>query len=317
MFFSAAFIVQTLNVAFRIKNPRIRAILRTFPFLGALTALVLIPLNLNALHLPFLCQNCIQKSFISIFFPHFKSAYMADKNAFIHFITPNAMPNLYSLIFLGVSSLTVLLLGKAILKLFLESKHLKRTIKKAEIVNTEFLPENLQAALKKKRASVYLSSDINIPIATPSKEIILPHELIHKLTESEINSIIVHELEHIAFKDTKTRPLIYIIQKFFWWLPIKLWAKKIEDDQELHSDNAIARFGIKEEDLASALIKTTKHSRHTKLSPFCSFVGQKGLLKTRLSLLLKVGTAKEKFMGYGLLGAILAASISIACIYIF
>src|SRR5690606_24065287 len=100
--------------------------------------------------------------------------------------------------------------------------------------------------------------------------IIIPQDLFEKLHQSEYETVIAHELEHLRWRDTLVRMLYNALAALYWWVPMNAWLSKLEQEQELASDFSVHTYALKGIDLAAALKKTfeTRHERLYKCAAF-------------------------------------------------
>ncbi len=114
---------------------------------------------------------------------------------------------------------------------------------------------SIQTALNKTR--IFTSSEIDIPCAV-SRLIIFPTQLLDQLSPEEFEAIIVHELDHLRWRDAYLRMALQFLCAFFWWIPTKRWRSHFEQMQEFACDAQISKFKISPIDLARAITKTAQ-----------------------------------------------------------
>lgn len=144
----------------------------------------------------------------------------------------------------------------------------------------------LSAALEKRKARIFMSDQIKIPMATFSNAIFIPKEIIDHFPQSEFEAIVAHELEHVLWKDPIVRLFSQLISALFWWVPTSSWQKRLELDQEIACDQSILKYGYDEEFLASALLKVATTTREKSHETLCYLSNGKHPLLKRLQLLL-------------------------------
>ena len=122
--------------------------------------------------------------------------------------------------------------------------------------------ENIQLArrLNMLKVTLIASDRINIPFAGFGNVIVMPKGLLHSLSQSELETIISHELEHLSWKDSTARFFCRAVSAFYWWIPFGNWFRTIEHNQELACDQSINRYRFSGLDLASALQKALKRN---------------------------------------------------------
>lgn len=122
---------------------------------------------------------------------------------------------------------------------------------------------SIQAALNKTR--ILVSSVLDIPCAIhQGRCIIFPAQLLEKLSTEEFEAIIVHELDHLRWRDSYLRMALQLLCAFFWWIPTKRWQSRFEQMQEFACDAQISKFNISPIDLASAITKTAQTIKNNR-----------------------------------------------------
>ena len=152
--------------------------------------------------------------------------------------------------------------------------------------------------LKQAGCRLIVSPEIKIPFAIGffSKWICLPSRLIHRLTQEELEAIVVHELDHLCWNDSIVRLVCRLISALFWWIPTGWWINRIENYQESACDTKIVAYGISGLDLASAIVKTTKSSKSVRTLDAAAYFAQKGTLLNRLRFLTADPCNKDTFL---------------------
>jgi beta-lactamase regulating signal transducer with metallopeptidase domain len=117
--------------------------------------------------------------------------------------------------------------------------------------------------IRKLRIVIVASDEVAVPVAVWGKCIIVPKDLMPKLSQEEYEAILSHELEHLAWYDNVTRAFCRILSAFYWWVPMDKWTRKMEHEQELACDFSLFRYGIPGFNLASALKKTIQNQSKT------------------------------------------------------
>lgn len=166
----------------------------------------------------------------------------------------------------------------------------------------------IQKALKTTK--IFTSTEVEVPCAF-HRTIIFPEKLIKELSQSEFEAIVVHELDHLRWKDSALRSAQHMLATFFWWIPTKKWQSRLALCQELACDAKISKFNLLPIDLASAIAKAArgaqKSSRKNSTCLPLMFFVEKGQLLSRVKAL--VNPAKQRAFGVRMLQAFFAFSL--------
>ena len=149
----------------------------------------------------------------------------------------------------------------------------------------------VEAALKKSKAQIFISTEVDVPCAV-SRCIIFPQNLIQNLSQAEFEAICVHELDHLRWKDSLLRASQRILSTIFWWIPTKRWQSRLELEQELACDAKITEFNLQPIDLASALAKAARSANTSYPLSVMHFV-EKGRILHRIKALVKPASKKS------------------------
>ncbi|HEX4839765.1 MAG TPA: M56 family metallopeptidase [Rhabdochlamydiaceae bacterium] len=162
----------------------------------------------------------------------------------------------------------------------------------------------IQRALKNTK--IFTSTEVEVPCAF-HRTIIFPEKLIEKLSQSEFEAIVVHELDHLRWKDSALRSAQHILATLFWWIPTKKWLSRLSLSQELACDAKISKFNLLPIDLASAIAKAARGAQKSSPCLPVMFFVEKGQLLSRVKLL--VNPAKKRPFGVRMLQAFFAFSL--------
>lgn len=116
-----------------------------------------------------------------------------------------------------------------------------------------------------------LTEEIQVPLAGWGKRIFFPKMLAESLTQEEFEAVVAHELEHHRWNDTILRALCYGTAALFWWVPMRSWLRKLEQEQEFACDASVYKYGLDGLVLASALQKTILKKQEARYYPCAAF----------------------------------------------
>jgi len=163
--------------------------------------------------------------------------------------------------------------------------------------------QTFHSQLNKRQVKYMISSAVRSPCVA-GKTLLFPPNLIDALSQQEFEAIIAHELAHLQWKDSAVRIICGFISTIFWWLPAAWWRNKLENLQEMASDQSIHSFGISKFDLASAIVKTAKNEQ-SPFHPLISFTKHSTNFKNRMNVILQYEQNQQPFickvLQYGIL----------------
>ncbi len=148
---------------------------------------------------------------------------------------------------------------------------------------------HLKKALYLARVQIFTNPSYQgspLLVGSMRPKIIFPESLLYLLEQKEYEAILAHELQHAIHKDIFTRGLLELIDKCFWWIPVRKLIHSIELGQEFACDESIAKYHIEPVELASGIVKVAKYSQPSQLVLGVGLYRKK-LLKTRIHALLK------------------------------
>lgn len=290
VFFFMALITETVLCIFRIKNARLRAVLRAIPILKLPLEVLFVRegllLDLNV----FSCTS-ILKQWIAPFFIA-EDQLLSAQLTLCQYIALQIPPTLTLL----CASVLTLFLGIAIFKtvqLLYAFYVLKKICGMAEVCEREITNIKLKRKIKAKKVQILMTSAVSIPCAVHSNAIVFPKSAaIQELSQEEFETIVAHELEHLCWYDPLIKFVSILISIIFFWVPTSLWLKNLEYEQEHASDLSIQRYGLSEISLATALVKTMKSLRINQRDklftlPLCGFIRGPGSTIKRFHKILK------------------------------
>lgn len=147
------------------------------------------------------------------------------------------------------------------------------------------------------------SNTIHIPFAANLHYIFIPQELVTDLSQEEFESVIVHELEHLRWKDPILKMACDLFCALFWWLPSAWWLKRLELEQEDACDAEVYKYGIDVSSLATAMIKVIKKAKYQsyRFAAVSSFDSPKNSHTRRIENILNINN-KSDYCWYYIFG---------------
>lgn len=287
MFFFMVLITEIVLSIFKIKNARVRAVLRAIPILKLPLEVLFIRgdllIDLNV----FSCTSILKQWIV----PLFITENQLLKLTLCQYIALQIPPVLTFF----CAGLLILFLGIAIYKagqLLYAFYELKKICDMAEVYEREITNIRLRQKIKAKKVQILISSAVVVPCAIHSNSIVFPKSMIQELSQEEFETVLAHELEHICWYDPLIKFVSILISKIFFWIPTSFWLKNLEHEQEHASDLSIQRYGLSEISLATAILKmmkTLQKSQKDKMFslPVCGFMRRHCSSFNRFQVILK------------------------------
>lgn len=307
-FFTTALLVHCSIYLLKIKNYRTRFILRLLPFVTPFIDFLALEFSISNWLNPLSCSSCAQKIILSFFFPELQEHLYDNQISLMDYYYYDSI-GMIALALVGC--IFTYFIIRTFFQLFIANQQLCSIIKNSTPYRRILTNPNLQASIDSRQTQILLSNEIRVPLATPYNTIILPFE-IDQFLQMEFETVVAHEWEHIFWRDSQIKILISLFQTFFWWIPVKGWIKKIEEDQELASDQGVLKHNFAGEYLASALVKVARHVKEKKLANICYLVKDENSILKRIRALVD-RYPKDSFPIFGVGMIVLALVLLIIC----
>lgn len=289
-FFSWALIVETLIVFFKIQKHRIRTTLRLLPFLSLIIDILFKNYSIANFINPLSCASCIQKLFLENFYPQLKVYLTCNGLSLTKHLGAAYQHSIFSIILAAFAITSAFFALRYLLQAVKGYLTIRSLVGKGVVSTRPINNMHLARKLILNKIQIYISDEIQIPLATFRKLIMIPASTMDLLSQDEFEAVIAHELEHVLNRDSIARLFFYFISILFWWVPTRSWIKKIEQEQELACDQNALSYGLQKESLASALLKVTKQLKASN-QPVCYLTGEMNMTTTRIKTILGIGNA--------------------------
>lgn len=314
-FFTVAVFVEVVLLLFKVKRGRVRHVLRIFPYISLLLDPLLNSFSVGSWLNPLNCGSCMQKILLSVVFPELKDHLDSHEISLLAYLGLGISHTVFSLAFMLFLIMTFYHASRMLWITCICGMALRRKMETETICSRKIGNVSLFSRLQKNNIQIFISEKITIPMATYSKAIFIPKDMVEKLPEEEFQAIVAHELEHLLWRDPVVRLLSQFVSAVFWWVPTRLWQQKLEFDQEIACDQSILRYGIAEEFLASALIKVTTAAREKHCETLCYFSNKKHASLRRVHMMLNVPAPPPKSWEWLSGSAVVVGSlIGLACV---
>lgn len=314
-FVTVVVVVESFLILFRIKQGRVRSILRLFPFISLFLDLILNSFSVGYWLNPLNCSSCVQKFLLTLFFPNLKSYLYSNEISLITHLGSKISHSIFSIAFTLFLTMIIYFTVRLLVTTFIFSREVKWGMKSENICSRSIENILLATAVRKNNVKIFATEKIIIPMATYSKSIFIPKDMIEKLPQEEFEAIIAHELEHIIWRDPTIRLLSQLISSIFWWVPTHLWQKKLEFDQEIACDQSILKYGLREEFLASALIKVATTAKEKPHEILCYLSNGKHPSLKRVQMMLGLPSTDSKYYKWASYSVVtMGSAIGLVCI---
>ena len=89
--------------------------------------------------------------------------------------------------------------------------------------------------------------------------LILPEGITNRLTESQLNAIIAHEMCHVRRRDNLTFAMHMVVETLFWFHPMVWWIRmQLIEERERACDEAVLQSGSEAEVYAEGILNVCK-----------------------------------------------------------
>jgi len=146
--------------------------------------------------------------------------------------------------------------------------------------------------------------------------ILLPRELLDRLTPEEQSTVLTHELAHVKRRDHWVRLLEFVGTGLYWWHPVVWWARaQLRHAEEECCDAwVVATLPDSAPTYAAALLKTVDlFAQLPKHRPIPDLIGSGArttrLLERRLTMIYRQGTSLRLGRAWGIFLALLATFV--------
>jgi len=157
------------------------------------------------------------------------------------------------------------------------------------------------------------SSDIKSPVCLPRREICLPEWAFDDLPESELNSLLAHEVAHMVRRDPLMLMVMQALSRLFFFQPLFLLARKrLSDIAELSADEWAATHLADAKSVAAALYTcATKIHQTRQIQWGLAMAGDKSMLKFRVERLIGASGQPFRKSGMAAKGAVATGLLAI------
>jgi GWxTD domain-containing protein len=143
--------------------------------------------------------------------------------------------------------------------------------------------------------------------------LILPADVARNLKESQLESIIAHEMIHVRGRDNLAAVLHTVVQAVFWFHPLVWWlGSKLVDEREQACDEAVLQLGFDRIEYAEGILHVCKS--YLK-APACMAGVSGSNLRKRIEVIMENRGTHNLTAGKKLLLAIAGAAVLIGPVF--
>ena len=197
---------------------------------------------------------------------------------------------------IGVFAVWLVLAGYALVRLavgLIRLEQLKRDALPLPVEYRDAMPQWLRANKGARDVRLCVSDDTDVPVAVGLFDamILIPHSLLDRLSEPEVDQICLHELAHLRRADDWTNGLQRVINALLGWNPAALFVgQQLDLEREVACDDWVLSFSGAVRPYALCLTKMAESAawpRHPIPAP--------GVFATRKHISLRI----ERLLGAG------------------
>ncbi|HSZ15577.1 MAG TPA: M56 family metallopeptidase [Terracidiphilus sp.] len=177
-------------------------------------------------------------------------------------------------------------------------RHIARALKGAQPafdgLEAEIL-RKMEAARKFEKPIPLLLSETSLEpgifgIWNPT--LVWPRGISQKLSKSQIEAIMVHELEHVRRRDNLAAALHMLVEATFWFHPMVWWLhKRLIEERERACDEAVLLLGSEPEAYAEGILRACQFSLESPLPCVAGISGSE--LKQRVRRIVAEEPARD------------------------
>jgi uncharacterized protein (TIGR03435 family) len=130
--------------------------------------------------------------------------------------------------------------------------------------------------------------------------LLCPKGIVQRLTPSQLEAVLAHELCHIERRDNLTAAIHMIVEAVFWFHPLVWWiSARLMEERERACDEGVLELGSKPEVYAESILKTCEFCVESPLACVSGVTGAD--LKKRIVRIMTDGLAHRLSFGRKLL----------------
>jgi len=219
---------------------------------------------------------------------NFISGLLYSKSINVH------ISEILSFFILGLWALITIFMLSRLLKSHFYTNRLKKNLFTL-LPESEYLQkiiELLRSTYTKRKVAIYATSNVKMPMAIGmfNPVILIPDNLMNKLTEEQLKQVILHELAHIRRWDDWTNLIQKIIETFYFWHPMVLClGRKLNLNREIACDDWVITLSGEPKSYAICLTKLIEFNVMSAQTTATGVAFHKKHIAKRIRMLLDKG----------------------------
>lgn len=127
--------------------------------------------------------------------------------------------------------------------------------------------------------------------------LLLPEGIFKRLTSTQLQAVLAHELCHIRYRDNLTAAIHMFVETVFWFHPLVWWiGRRMMEERERACDEEVLRLGSEPRVYAEGILNVCKHYVESPLVCVSGVTGSnlkrriEAIMRNRISRKLSFGT---------------------------
>lgn len=126
--------------------------------------------------------------------------------------------------------------------------------------------------------------------------LLLPADIMQRLTPSQLEAVLAHELWHVRRRDNLTSAIHMVVEAAFWFYPLVWWiSARLVEERERACDEEVLRRGAEPATYAEAILNVCTSYLESPLSSVSGVTGSN--LKRRIQAILTGGAPRSLSSG--------------------
>jgi RND family efflux transporter MFP subunit len=148
-------------------------------------------------------------------------------------------------------------------------------------------PVDISAAVEVRSSTELLEPGV-VGLFRPT--LLLPAGISERLTPSQLEAVLAHELSHIRRRDNLTAAIHMSVEALFWFHPAVWWiGSRLVEEREHACDEAVLSLGNEPRDYAEAILSVCKHYVESPLGCVSGVTGARINQRIQAILMSRVG----------------------------
>ena len=176
--------------------------------------------------------------------------------------------------------------------------HVRRIVCDSRPLPSDVLRRTRAAAteLGLERVRVRASRHVTTPatVGTLRPVVLVPVALQDRLAPAVLDSLVCHELVHVARRDTAMQSLALLVRMLLWHNPlVHTAARALENERETLTDGEVVARSTSVADYAEGIVQVVRHQTAKPMMPVVGVGGGSGDVRSRLDRIVGDGAASR------------------------